>query len=173
MFRTFISSTLVVFSLEITATAATAKGPPPELFEKLDTNGGQQISMEEFKPTEPTALHPRMLQGFDSFDPKKTGMISYEDAAKVIVEVRSGMPKTTPTLSGKFQPVALDVNPRIGRAFVKVTIKGQTGTFLFDTGTSDAIIHPDFAKRVGRLMECWVATSSSRSPLRWTMPTRS
>ena len=128
---------------------STLAAPPREFFEKLDTNHDGRISLEEFYPTGPPPLHPRMKQVFESFDKDHRGTLSYDDAAKTIATVSGVLPKLTPDATGGWGPVELQVHPRTHRAFVKATVNGTEGTFLLDTGTTDTIVHPDFAKRAG------------------------
>ncbi|MEO5714387.1 MAG: aspartyl protease family protein [Luteolibacter sp.] len=147
--RSSVPSAFSVLSLVLSAATAMGKNPPAAAIGGLDKNGDGRISMEEFKATGPPPLHPRMKQVFDAMDKEHAGSLTYEDTGKVIATVSGVMPKMKPDLGGSFTPVGLEVNPRTNRAFVKVTINGLTGTFLFDTGTSDTIIHPDFARRAG------------------------
>ena len=118
-----------------------------ETVRRLDRNHDGRISLEEFYPTGPAPLHPRMKQVFDSLDTEASGTLSFKDTAKAIETVRGNLPKFSPDLAGTLNPVHLKVHPGTKRAFVSARVNGVTGVFLLDTGTSDTIITPDFAKR--------------------------
>ena len=122
---------------------------PAEGFRKLDKNQDERITLEEFYPTGPPPLHPRMRQVFESFDKERRGSLGFDEVAKVVESVRSLQPKLDPAVEGSFADVALQVHPESKRAFVKVKVNGVEGTFLVDTGTSDTILDADFARRAG------------------------
>lgn len=116
---------------------------------RLDRDGDGRISLEEFYPTGPEPLHPRMKQVFESFDKEHRGSLSYEDTVRVIAEVSGLRPKLTPDADGAFRPIAIEVNPKTKRAMIKAKVNGVEGRFLLDTGTSDTIFNADFGKRAG------------------------
>jgi hypothetical protein len=122
---------------------------PAERFRKLDTNRDERITLEEFYPTGPPPLHPRMRRVFESFDKEGRGSVSLDEVAKVVESVRSLQPKLAPTVEGRFEDLALQVHPESKRAFLKAEVNGVEGTFLVDTGTSDTILDADFARRAG------------------------
>ena len=123
--------------------------PPPEFFQRLDANHDGRISLEEFYPTGPAPLHPRMKQVFESLDKDHAGTLSFADTAQAIATVSGNLPKLMPQVQGTFGPVPLEVHPRTKRAFIKVQVGQTAGVFLLDTGTSDTILHPDFARKAG------------------------
>lgn len=123
--------------------------PPEGFFKNLDQNGDRRISIDEFYPTGPPPLHPRMRKVFESFDKQQTGSLSYQETASVIETVSGLLPKLKPETEGAFADIPLDVHPRSKRAYVKATINGVEGSFLVDTGTSDTILDNDFARRAG------------------------
>ena len=137
---------LITVALSLAAAAA-SHNPAPEGLQPLDKNHDGRIDLEEFYPTGPPPLHPRMKQVFESFDKDHSGSLSFADAAKVIATVSGVLPKLTPEISGELRTVPLQVHPRTKRAFVKATVNGVEGLFLLDTGTSDTILYPEFAKR--------------------------
>ena len=123
--------------------------PPAEFFQRLDTDQDGRISLVEFYPTGPAPLHPRMKQVFESLDREHAGALSFAEAAKAIATVRDHRPNLIPEVEGESRSVPLELHPRTRRAFIKIQVNGVDGVFLFDTGTSDTILHPDFAQRAG------------------------
>ena len=123
--------------------------PPAEFLQRLDTDRDGRISLAEFYSTGPAPLHPRMKQVFDSLDKEHTGALSFADIAEAIATVKSKLPNFAPQVTGGSGSIPLEVHPRTKRAFLKVKVNGVVGVFLFDTGTSDTILHPEFAKRAG------------------------
>lgn len=122
---------------------------PAEFFGKLDKDQDGRIALEEFYPTGPPPLHPRMRRVFESFDKDGRGSLSFDEVAKVVESVRSLQPKLNPEVEGSFADIAIQVHPESKRAFVKATVNGVEGTFLVDTGTSDTIVDQEFARRAG------------------------
>lgn len=116
---------------------------------RYDTNHDSRISLDEFYQSGPPPLHPRMKQVFDAFATNATGTLSYAEAAQVVAVVSGLMPKLKPDLAGAFVPVGIEVSPQTSRAILKATVNGVEGRFLLDTGTSDTIVHADFARRAG------------------------
>lgn len=129
--------------LAIILTLATADNAA---MQRLDQNQDGRISLEEFYPTGPAPLHPRMKQVFESFDKDQRGSLTYDDTAKVIASVSGNLPKLTPDVDGNLGgTVDLEVHPKTKRAFVTAQVNGVTGIFLLDTGTTDTILSPEFA----------------------------
>jgi Aspartyl protease/EF hand len=121
--------------------------PVARTIEQLDLNHDGRITLEEFYRTGPEPLHPRMKQVFDAIDKGHAGTLSYKETAKAIIVVSSVLPKSAPDVNGELGSVVLQVHPKTKRAFIAVEVNGVNGLFLLDTGTSDTIIAPDFAKR--------------------------
>jgi hypothetical protein len=140
---------LLAWTALLTGSGALMAAPKDEFLKKLDKDGDQRITLEEFYPTGPPALHPRMRKVFESFDKDQRGSVSYDDTLKVIETVRSLMPKLEPAVDGSYHDIPLQVHAESKRAFAKVTVNGVEGTFLVDSGTSDTILDPDFARRAG------------------------
>lgn len=126
-----------------------AVAAPDERFRDLDKDQDGRITLEEFYPTGPPPLHPRMRKVFESFDKDGRGSVAIGEIGKVIEGVRSLQADLDPAVDGSFAEIPLQVHPESKRAFVKVSVNGVEGTFLVDTGTSDTIVDADFARRAG------------------------
>lgn len=153
--RTFVALVLLAWTGSAPAQTTNASGSqsprkiPPAAMARLDADHDGRISLEEFYPTGPEPLHPRMKQVFVSLDKEQRGSLSYADTAEAIAIVSSLMPKLAPEVDGAFQPIAIEVSPKSKRALIKATVNGVEGRFLLDTGTSDTILYPGFAKKAG------------------------
>jgi hypothetical protein len=153
--KTWSGPMLVLLAVNLVVAESTNAPAPAaatraaSLGKKLDKDADGRISLEEFYPTGPEPLHPRMKQVFESFDKDHRGSLSYEDTLKVIATVSGLMPKLTPEVDGAFRPISIEVSPKTKRAMIKATVNGVEGCFLLDTGTSDTIINTEFAKRAG------------------------
>jgi hypothetical protein len=131
------------------AVASSSAHPSARSLSALDLDHDGRISLDEFYLTGPPPLHPRMKQVFESFDPDHQGSLSYADTRRAIATVSGLMPKLTPEVDGALRPITIEVNPRTKRALIKATVNGVEGRFLLDTGTSDTILNPAFAKKAG------------------------
>jgi len=143
--------TLACAALSLTAGYALGApgAPSPESIQPLDKNHDGKISLDEFYPTGPAPLHPRMKQVFEALDKDRAGTLSLADTARAIATVSGNQPKFAPDVQGDSGEIPLNVHPGTKRAFVKAEVNGVVGEFLLDTGTTDTILHPDFAQRAG------------------------
>ena len=73
-----IATSLLVF------VGSVAAATPEEAFRPLDKDQDGRLALDEFYPTGPPPLHPRMRQVFESFDKERRGSLGFDEVAKVI-----------------------------------------------------------------------------------------